>query len=98
MPDPAERERALERVREICLALPETSERLSHSAPTFFVRGKRAFVMVMTTRGCGSSPHGYWGSWGPAMSDVAVESGLEEAGVEVGEAGQTALESHVSEH
>lgn len=37
----------LTRIREICLALPETSERLSHGAPTFFVRGKRAFVMVL---------------------------------------------------
>lgn len=45
MVDPAERERALERIRELCLALPETSERLSHGAPTFFVRGKRAFLM-----------------------------------------------------
>jgi hypothetical protein len=43
-----ERERALERIREICLALPETSERPSHGAPTFFVRGKRAFLMVLT--------------------------------------------------
>ena len=33
----------LERVRELCLALPETSERLSHGHPAFFVR-KRAFV------------------------------------------------------
>jgi hypothetical protein len=38
----------LRRIREICLALPETSERLSHGAPTFFVRGKRAFLMVLT--------------------------------------------------
>ena len=37
----------LARIRELCLALPETSERLSHGAPTFFVRGKRAFVMVL---------------------------------------------------
>jgi hypothetical protein len=44
----AERDRALERIREVCLGLPETSERLSHGAPTFFVRGKRAFVMVLT--------------------------------------------------
>jgi hypothetical protein len=44
----AERERTLERLREICLALPETSERLSHGAPTFFVREKRAFLMVLT--------------------------------------------------
>jgi hypothetical protein len=48
MVDPDERERTLERIRKICLALPETSERLSHGAPTFFVRGKRAFVMVLT--------------------------------------------------
>ena len=43
-----DRERILERIRELCLALPETSERLSHGAPTFFVRAKRAFVMVLT--------------------------------------------------
>ena len=46
--DARRRKRTLERIREICLALPETSERLSHGAPTFFVRGKRAFVMVLT--------------------------------------------------
>jgi hypothetical protein len=44
----ATRERALTKIREICLALPETSERASHGAPTFFVREKRAFVMVLT--------------------------------------------------
>jgi hypothetical protein len=43
-----ERERTLERLREICLALPEVSERPSHGAPTFFVRDKRAFLMVLT--------------------------------------------------
>jgi hypothetical protein len=44
----AARERILERLRTICLALPETSERLSHGAPTFFVREKRPFLMVLT--------------------------------------------------
>ena len=34
----------IERVRRICLALPETSERLSHDEPTFFVH-KKVFVM-----------------------------------------------------
>lgn len=48
MIDAAERDRTLERIRELCLAFPETSERLSHGAPTFFVRGKRAFLMVLT--------------------------------------------------
>ena len=48
MPDARERKRTLARIRRTCLALPEVSERLSHGAPTFFVRGKRAFVMVLT--------------------------------------------------
>lgn len=34
----------LARVRRICLALPEASERLSHGEPTFFVR-KKVFAM-----------------------------------------------------
>ena len=43
-----DRERTLERLREICLGFPEASERLSHGAPTFFVREKKAFLMVVT--------------------------------------------------
>ncbi len=39
--------RILSRIRKSCLALPETSERLSHGSPTFFLRGKRAFVMFL---------------------------------------------------
>lgn len=34
----------LTKVREICLALPETSERLSHGSPSFFIREKKTFV------------------------------------------------------
>jgi hypothetical protein len=45
---PKARERALRRLRAICLGLPEVEERLSHGAPTFFVQGKRPFVMVLT--------------------------------------------------
>jgi len=37
-------EKQLERVRRICFALSETTERLSHGEPTFFVR-KRVFAM-----------------------------------------------------
>lgn len=36
---------ALATVRTHCLALPEVTERLSHGAPTFFVRAKKSFVM-----------------------------------------------------
>jgi hypothetical protein len=38
------RQPLLRRVRTICLALPEVTERLSHGAPTFFVRDRRVFV------------------------------------------------------
>jgi hypothetical protein len=34
----------LTRIRRLCLALPEVTERLSHGAPTFFVRDRAAFV------------------------------------------------------
>ncbi|MFC4072739.1 MmcQ/YjbR family DNA-binding protein [Actinoplanes subglobosus] len=35
-----------ERLRDICLRLPEATERLSHGSPAFFVRDKRQFVML----------------------------------------------------
>jgi len=37
----------LRRVRAICLALPDTTERFSHGEPTFFA-GKRVFAMMST--------------------------------------------------
>jgi hypothetical protein len=42
---PTQANAALARVRRLCLSFPETSERISHGAPTFFVRDKRPFVM-----------------------------------------------------
>jgi hypothetical protein len=36
----------VQRLREICLALPEVTERPSHGAPTWFVRDKRSFVTL----------------------------------------------------
>jgi len=42
-----DRDAVLGRLREICLSLPETSERLSHGAPSFFVRGKTCFLMLL---------------------------------------------------
>ena len=36
---------ALTRVRAAAMALPEATERLSHGAPTWFVGGKKTFVM-----------------------------------------------------
>jgi hypothetical protein len=40
------KKRVLEAVREICLSLPEASERPSHGEPTFFVRERRSFASV----------------------------------------------------
>ena len=34
----------IERIRAICLAFPEVTERPSHGAPTWFVRDKKVFV------------------------------------------------------
>ncbi len=36
----------VDRVRRICMAYPETTERLSHGAPTWFVRDKKVFVTL----------------------------------------------------
>jgi hypothetical protein len=41
---PDEGEKHLARVRRICMALPETTEKISHGEPTFFVR-KKVFAM-----------------------------------------------------
>ncbi|MCA2217818.1 MmcQ/YjbR family DNA-binding protein [Jidongwangia harbinensis] len=36
----------LARLRTVCLAFPEVTERLSHGTPAWFVRDKKMFVMV----------------------------------------------------
>jgi hypothetical protein len=44
VPQPDKNEKQVERVRRICLSLPETWEKISHGEPTFFVR-KKVFAM-----------------------------------------------------
>ena len=63
----------LSRLREICLALPETSERPSHGAPTFFVRGKRAFLMVMDNHH-GDGRFAIWCAAPEGIQGILVES------------------------
>lgn len=46
------------RLRAICLTLPETTERLSHGEPTWFVRDRKSFVMFSTNHHGG--PLGFW--------------------------------------
>jgi hypothetical protein len=69
----AERERTLKRIRSICLAFPETSERLSHGAPTFFVRGKKAFLMVLTNHH-GDGRFAIWCAAADGMQKMLVEA------------------------
>jgi hypothetical protein len=63
----------LERVRALCLALPETSERPSHGAPTFFVRGKRAFLMVLDDHH-GDGRFAIWCAAAPGTQSLLVEA------------------------
>ena len=71
--DAKQRKRVLERIRKICLGLPETSERLSHGAPTFFVRGKRAFVIVLTNHH-GDGRFAIWCAAPAGLQQMLVEA------------------------
>jgi hypothetical protein len=68
-----EREKVLGRLREICLGLPETTERLSHGSPTFFVRGKRAFLMVLTNHH-GDGRFAIWCAAAAGMQEMLVDA------------------------
>ena len=68
-PDPAEQ--ALDQVRRICLHLPEVTERLSHGAPTFFVR--KTFVMFHDDHH-GDGILGIWCAAPPGAQGLMVEA------------------------
>jgi hypothetical protein len=63
---------ALEQVRAACLALPEVTERLSHGSPTFFVRGKKTFVMFVDDHH-GDGNVGIWCAAPPGAQGLLVE-------------------------
>jgi hypothetical protein len=69
----SERDGVLGRIREICLGLPETSERPSHGAPTFFVREKRAFLMVLTNHH-GDGRFAIWCAAAPGTQQLLVDA------------------------
>jgi len=52
-------EQLLERLRDICMALPEVSERMSHGEPTWFIREKRTFVS-MDSHHHGAENYSFW--------------------------------------
>ena len=66
---------SLERLRALCLALPEATERASHGEPAWFVRGKRMFAML-------SDHHhdervGFWCAAPQGAQEMLVESAPE---------------------
>ena len=97
----------MERVRRMCLAMPDTSEKISHGTPTFFAK-KRVFAM------CSNNHHndGHIAVWIPAAPGVQEElirlnlacyykppyvgpSGW--VGIELGHIGDDELAAHLTE-
>ena len=61
-----------DRVREICLALPEATERLSHGTPSFFV-GKQFVMLSVNGHHDNHFPH-LWCAAPPGAQAELVES------------------------
>ena len=72
-PSPAARKKALERLRAIALGLPETSERLSHGAPSFFVREKKCFLMLLDDHH-GDGRFAIWCAAPPGNQELLVQA------------------------
>jgi hypothetical protein len=68
---------ALARVRATCLALPETSERPTHGAQGFFIRGSRCFAMFMDDHH-GDGRIALWCAAPDGMQAALVESAPEQ--------------------
>ncbi len=66
----------LERLRELCLAFPETTERESHGAPTFFVRDKKSFLTYHNNHH-GDGRLAIWAAAPPGMQATLVEAAPE---------------------
>lgn len=64
---------ALAHVRAACLALPEVEERLSHGTPTWFVRGKKSFVMFQSDHH-GDGILGIWCAAAPGVQEELIEA------------------------
>ena len=66
-----------ERVRGICLGLPEVVERDSHGSPAFFVRGRKSFVHLMVD---GHHHDGFPQLWCAAPAGAQAELVAEDPG------------------
>jgi hypothetical protein len=75
-PSVAKRRAVLERIRKICLALPETSERLSHGAPSFFIQGTKCFLMVLDNHH-DDGIFGVWCAAPPGNQELLISANAE---------------------
>lgn len=64
---------ALERLREICSRYPEVTERLSHGAPSFFVREKKTLCNLHHDHH-GDGRLALWAPAPPGVQEQMVES------------------------
>lgn len=60
----------LESLRKLCLALPETTERVSHGEPTWFVRDKKTFVTYANHHH--DDRLGFWCAAPPGVQEALV--------------------------
>jgi hypothetical protein len=63
-------EELVDKLRSLCLALPETTERLSHGEPTWFIQDKKTFVMFSTQHHGG--PLAFWCAAPPGAQELLV--------------------------
>lgn len=63
----------LDRVRAMCLDLPEVNERPSHGAPTFFIRDKKTFVTFHNDHH-GDGSIGIWAAAPPGAQEALIAS------------------------
>lgn len=61
----------VERLRAICLALPEVTERPSHGEPSWFVRDRRQFV-TLSDHHHGDAHLSFWCAAAPGVQDALV--------------------------
>ena len=103
------REAQLERVRRICAAMPSVSEKLSHGAPTFFVKKDKGVFAMFADNQHEDGHLALWLPAGPGMQSALIEDAPKTyfkppyvgvsgwIGIELGQVGDDALEIHVRE-
>jgi hypothetical protein len=105
---PAEVAQRLAMVRSSAARLPQTTERLSHGGPAFFVRDKRCFVMFLDNHH-GDGRLAVWAAAPDGVQHIVVESEPEQffvppyvghrgwIGVHLREVGQAELDAIIEQ-